>query len=213
MKKTLPNAVRPRGNVSLPDIKLFDGTQPIPERDVDGNLHFLDHPHFRPNLTPAQILSLGSFGGTYFQPIYSSVTGLHYKDIWKELPSSWLDGLTLNYYGSSKYDKNINKYKVSCGQTLEEWEEKGWILAVDPYGWFMWYCRFYQGRRSTDDSRQLKRGLAVFGPKGRWLRNLVNKCKATGRPKEETWNDHTISPVIRQLLQHWGWTLTIRDLE
>jgi hypothetical protein len=24
------------------------------------------------------------------------------------------------------------------------WEQSGWIVAQDPYGWFQWYCRFYQ---------------------------------------------------------------------
>ena len=35
---------------------------------------FKDHPEFKPNLTPRQIFKMGSFGGTYFRPIYSSVT-------------------------------------------------------------------------------------------------------------------------------------------
>ena len=29
---------------------------------------------FRPNLSPKEVLQQGSFGGTYFRPIYSSVT-------------------------------------------------------------------------------------------------------------------------------------------
>ena len=24
----------------------------------------------------------------------------------------------------------------------------GWITHIDPYGWFQWYCRFYQGKPS-----------------------------------------------------------------
>ncbi len=35
---------------------------------------FKDHPEFIPNLTPRQIFKMGSFGGTYFRPIYSSIT-------------------------------------------------------------------------------------------------------------------------------------------
>lgn len=36
----------------------------------------------------------GSFGGTYFRPIHSAVTGQDYGDeVWKELPKSWIKGL------------------------------------------------------------------------------------------------------------------------
>lgn len=42
-----------------------------------------------------QVLQRGSFGGTYFRPIYSSVTKKHYKDdVWKEFPAEWFKGET-----------------------------------------------------------------------------------------------------------------------
>jgi hypothetical protein len=34
------------------------------------------------------------------------------------------------------------------------------------YGWFQWYCRFFEGRRTDDDARQIKRWLKVCGPSG-----------------------------------------------
>ena len=40
---------------------------------------FKEHPEFKPNLSPHEILKMGAFGGTYFRPIYSSVTKKHYK--------------------------------------------------------------------------------------------------------------------------------------
>lgn len=48
--------------------------------------HFSCHEEFRPNLSPKQIIRMGSFGGTYFRPIKSSVTGKSYRDVWKEFP-------------------------------------------------------------------------------------------------------------------------------
>lgn len=69
-------------------IKVSPTRQPLPTRDsITNELHFKDYPSFRPNLTPEEVLRLGSFGGTYFRPIHSSVTGLDYGDeFWKELP-------------------------------------------------------------------------------------------------------------------------------
>jgi hypothetical protein len=37
---------------------------------------------------------------------------------------------------------------------------------IDPYGWFQWYCRFYLGRRSTDDDRQVGRGKRCHSKTG-----------------------------------------------
>ena len=41
----------------------------------------------------------------------------------------------------------------------------------------------------------------MIGPKGRWRNNLINKCLNAGVPLEESLNDFTIAPKIRQLLQ------------
>ena len=95
------------------------------------------------------------------------------------------------------------------------WEDSGWMRDVDPYGWFQWYTRFFRGRRCEDDERQLARGMACFGPKGRWRGNLCGKVLASlaadphHRKTIETETENAaISPVIRQTLQHWGYKLT-----
>lgn len=173
---------------------------------------FKDYPEFKPNLSPAQVLKMGSFGGTYFRPIYSSVTEKHYKsdDVIKEYPKSWFKGIDIGeMVASPKYDKKVNNYKVKCGSDLEDWEKSGWMDKQDPYGWFQWYCRFYMGRRTDDDKRQIKRWLALTGPKGRFKNRLINMIKK----KDSKYDDETISPVIRQTLQHWGYKLTSNDLK
>ena len=113
----------------------------------------------------------------------------------------------------------------------------GWITHIDPYGWFQWYCKFYQGnktppldtqmpchrlyscqtnctyyiyvplyctpipislgRRSSDDERQISRGLGVMGAKGRWRSSLVNKCLAAGRPQDVVDKQHISPKVIK----------------
>jgi len=164
---------------------------------------------FGPNLTPEQVLRGGAFGGTYYRPIVSAVTNVAYKDAKQVLQDSvdpsWIKGLPSNMLTSSTYRTHINKYGVKCGGSLGMWESSGWISALDPYGWFQWYCRFYQGRRCADDARQLSRWLKCAGPKGRFRSQLCNKILAA---PGATHDDASISPVIRQTLMHWGLEIT-----
>ena len=172
---------------------------------------FKDYPEFKPNLTPKQVLRMGSFGGTYFRNIQSGVTGKKHsgKTAIKEYPKDWFKGINIEKKViSQEYDKNVNTYKVKCGSSLQDWEKSNWIDKQDPYGWFQWYCRFYQGRRSKDDERQIKRWLNLAGPNGRFRKRLMNMIIK----KKTNYNDETVSPVIRQTLLHWGYELTSSDL-
>jgi hypothetical protein len=192
---------------------------PSPKRDTSSScLLFEDAKDFRPNLSPKEVLQLGSFGGGYFRSIYSKVTGKSYDKVWEELPSDWIENLDVaTQVASVTYSTSVNKYKVNCGGKVNKadafgqqlWEQSGWIEPLDPYGWFMWYCRFYQGRRSDDDSRQIGRWCKCAGAKGRWKQNLVGKCLSKG----VAFDDEGVSPVVRQTLQHWGYRLTGADFE
>lgn len=170
-------------------------------------IKFEDYPQFRPNLTPQQIFILGSFGGTYWRPIYSGVTKKKYKNQHLEYPKEWWQDISEHYLTNHKCDKTINKYRVNSGSSLKDWEQKGWIKEQDPYGWVQWYCRFYQGKRTDDDERQIKRWLSFAGPNGRFRKRLINMCKEKGKD----FDDYSVSPVIRQGLQHWGYQLTRKD--
>ena len=162
---------------------------------------------FKPNRTPEEVLRAGSFGGTYFRPIISAVTNVSYNaaGVLKDtLPKEWIHGLSMDLLTSKTYRPQVNKYKVKCGGSLGMWESSGWIVDSDPYGWFQWYCRFYQGRRSSDDARQISRWMKSAGPKGRFRSQLCNKILAA----HTTYDDASISPVIRQTLLHWGLEIT-----
>ena len=54
-------------------------------------------------------------------------------------------------------DGLVNRFKQRAGQSLQAWEKAGWIWGVDPRGWAQWYVRFWAGRRSVDDERQIRR--------------------------------------------------------
>ena len=111
------------------------------------------HKLFKPNLTPKEIIQMGSFGGTYFHPTDRNI------DIdMNEFPPEWFVGLPTEFYYSKKYIRKVNYFKTKCGQSQEEWEKMGWINPIDPRGWFQWYCRFTNGRRIPQmDEIQIKR--------------------------------------------------------
>ena len=68
-----------------------------------------------------------------------------------------LKNIDKRYYSSNFYDVDLNYYGVEVGSSLRFWEEKGLIKKIDPYGWFQWYFRYWKGRRSKDDKRQINR--------------------------------------------------------
>ncbi len=108
------------------------------KRDRSGTLHFADYPEFTPNLTPREIFEMGSFGGTYWRPIHSSVVNKDLKNIHLRYKS--LRGLPAKLMTTpwDLYDKSINKYGVHVGTTLEFWEAQSWITKYHPYGWVHW---------------------------------------------------------------------------
>lgn len=190
-------------------IVIYNKKEKLPKRNKDNTLLFNDYPDFCPNLIPKEVIQSGVFGGTYFRNIISGITGKKYKDVWKEFPKDWFNGLDIEkYVTSQKIDKSINKYKTQMGGNLDMWESSGWITKIDPYGWFQWYCRFYLGRRTSDDKRQIKRWLNTCGINGRFRISLIREIM---RSKSKKYNDYIIKPVARQGLLHWAYELTKKD--
>jgi hypothetical protein len=103
-------------------------------------------PEFRPELTPAQMLELGVFGGRYM------------TDCRAEFPAEWFERARLS---PECHDASLNHFGVDASLPLSAWRAKGWIAPEDPRGWFQWYCRYYMGRRSPDDTRQVGRWKAM----------------------------------------------------
>lgn len=134
-------------------------------------------PEFKPQLTPQEMISLGVFDG-------------HYGTVNKnEFPKEWFTHSKLIPEGR---DPNLNFFKIHASQSLEVWQKKGWIHPDDPQGWFLWYCRYYMGRRMEDDERQIKRWKAMT----RHIAQIKKNC-AIG--------DFNCHRKQRQALLHWAY--------
>lgn len=135
------------------------------------------HPDFTPDLSPKEMLEMGVFGGKYM------------NDCRNEFPVSWFEKAKLS---PEKADPKLNYFKVNASKPLSYWIEKGWIWHQDPRGWFQWYGRYYMGRRSADDDRQIKRWKAMT----RHVAQLKKNCDK---------GDLNCRPVQRQALLHWAY--------
>ncbi len=135
-------------------------------------------PEFKPDLTPAEMLALGVFGGKYM------------TDCRDEFPKAWFTKAKLN---PERHDAKLNFFKVNASQPLSVWKKNGWIFKDDPRGWFQWYCRYYMGRRiPKEDARQIKRWKAMV----RHIAQIRNSCRA---------GDFTCHTKQRQAVLHWAY--------
>ena len=134
---------------------------------------------FKPDLTPSEMLKLGVFGGDYFTEITS------------EFPEEWFENVKLSQGKGA--DKSLNYFRVLASQPLKVWQLKGWIYEEDPLGWFLWYCRYYMGRRiNSEDARQISRWKNMK----RHVSQLQSRCIQ---------GDVSCQPRRRQALLHWAY--------
>lgn len=125
-----------------------------------------DEDSFYPFGSPSDLLMSGVFNGSYFD------------DSPRDLP----EGLIPH---------NINLLHSKASQPRSVWISKGWIHPQDPLGWLQWYLRYYNGRRSSDDYRQISRWKSFNARHGGAVRKLGN-CDINKRSKQ------------RQALLHWA---------
>ena len=70
---------------------------------------------------------------------------------------------------------------------------------------FSGILRYWLGRRSLDDKREITRWKAIVSRfKGRLIKMIID---VNGK-----FDDYSLSPKIRQLLSHWGYELVESDL-
>jgi hypothetical protein len=135
------------------------------------------NPDFAPELTPAEMLELGVFGGKYL------------TDCRGEFPADWFKHAKLCH---EFHDPELNYFAVNASKPLCYWKAKGWIYADDPRGWFQWYCRYNLGRRCPDDARQIKRWRAMR----RHIAQIQKNCRK---------GDLNCRRKQRQALLHWAY--------
>ena len=135
------------------------------------------HPDFEPDISPAEMLRLGVFGGKYM------------TDCLREFPAEWFENARLCH---ELHDPELNFFGINASQPLSVWREKGWIDPADPRGWFQWYCRYYMGRRGPDDARQIRRWKAMR----RHIAQIQRNCRC---------GDLDCRRKQRQALLHWAY--------
>src|SRR5262245_23370933 len=133
---------------------------------------------FKPELSPAEMLRLGVFGGKYM------------TDCRREFPKSWFARAKLS---PERRDPLLNFFGVDASQPRSVWRKKGGLHPDDPRGWFQWYCRYYMGRRiPEEDARQIRRWKQIK----RHVAQVRRHCEK---------GDFTCRKRQRQALLHWAY--------
>ena len=126
------------------------------------------HPEFNPVYTPIEMLAMGVFEGKYI------------NDCTEEYPIEFFSKAKL----SNKASELVNYFGIKSRSPLSEWKANGWINPQDPRGWFEWYCRYYLGRRTEDDLRQIKRWKSFARHAGQIKKNCPGELTKRTRQRQ-----------------------------
>ena len=157
-------------------------------------------PDFQPELTPAQMLSMGVFEGKMF------------NDCLLQFPAEWfIAALNKGKLSPQGANPEVNYFKVKSRQSLQEWQAKGWVPGrrgavsaqhpilscpdTNPHtrGWAEWYFSYYCGERNPEIDRvQIARWKA--------FRRHAGQIRANCRR-----GDKSCRPVQRQALLQWAY--------
>jgi hypothetical protein len=149
----------------------YELTEPIGKNFKEG---------FEPALSPKEMLEHGVFEGKII------------NDTIFEFPREWFEGaVEKGKLSPSGPNGDLNHFKIVSRLSLNEWHKKKWTPKHDPRGWFLWYCRYYLGRRTEEDDHQISRW--------RQLRRHAGQIKAHCEP-----GDLSCRPKQRQALLNWG---------
>lgn len=135
---------------------------------------------------PKEMLIMGVFEGKYC------------NDCILEFPREWFEAaIKAGSLSPEGADSNLNYWGIKSRMSLQEWIDKGWILDddPDPRGWFQWYMRYWLGRRSVEDERQIKRWNQIKRHQAQVKKH--SKGRLDERPKQ------------RQTLLQWSYDCMI----
>lgn len=132
---------------------------------------------FTPKFTPGEMLRLGVFEGKYM------------TDCSLEYPPEMFAQARMS--PEKPNPTGINAFKAKSRNPLTFWKQSGWIYESDPRGWFEWYCRYWLGRRCSDDARQI----------GRWYRFAPRHA---GALLSAGYGNVSIRKATRQALLQWS---------